>query len=188
MKSVAELVAAVKKSPGTGCATSGVGSNQHVLMEWFNKTADIKLDHVPYRGAGQAINDLVAGHVKVAFLGPTATLPHAARQHDQAAGAIRRSALSEHARPADLAGGRLSGRGAGILVRGICAARHASRHHRAAQCRIRQGDARQGFARRLVQGRNRAGRRRPEKLAKLARDDSDKYARIVREANIKVGG
>ena len=58
VKSVAELVAAVKKQPGLGCATSGVGSNQHVLMEWFNKVADIKLDHVPYRGAGQAINDL----------------------------------------------------------------------------------------------------------------------------------
>ena len=123
--SVAELVAAVKKSPGTGCATSGVGSNQHVLMEWFNKTADIKLDHVPYRGAGQAINDLVAGHVKVAFLGPTATLAAGGGAEDQAAGAIRRSALAEHARPADPAGGGPQGHRAGILVRGVRAARHA---------------------------------------------------------------
>src|SRR6185369_12705154 len=80
VNSMAELVAAVKKSPGMGCATSGVGSNQHVLMEWFSKVADVKLDHVPYRGAGQAINDLLAGHVKVACLGPTATLPHAQAQ------------------------------------------------------------------------------------------------------------
>src|SRR5256885_4343823 len=78
VNSLADMVAAVKKQPGLGCATSGVGSNQHVLMEWFNKVADIKLDHVPYRGAGQAINDLIAGHVKGAFLGPTATLPQAA--------------------------------------------------------------------------------------------------------------
>src|SRR5947199_21547 len=77
VKSVAELVAAAKKLQSLGCATSGVGSNQHVLMEWFAKVADIKLEHVPYRGAGQAINDLLAGHVKVAILGPTATLPHA---------------------------------------------------------------------------------------------------------------
>ena len=92
VKSVAEAVAAVKKQPGLGCATSGVGSNQHVLMEWFNKAADIKLDHVPYRGAGQAINDLVAGHVKIAFLGPTATLPHGL------AGTIRLLAQSGEAR------------------------------------------------------------------------------------------
>jgi tripartite-type tricarboxylate transporter receptor subunit TctC len=80
VNSVAELVAAVKKAGTMGCATSGVGSNQHVLMEWFAKVAETKLEHVPYRGAGQAINDLLAGHVKVAFLGPTATLPHAQAQ------------------------------------------------------------------------------------------------------------
>ena len=75
-KSVADLIALVKQKPGMGCATSGVGSNQHVLLEWFAKRAGIKLDHVPYRGAGQAINDLIAGHVQVAFLGPTALIPH----------------------------------------------------------------------------------------------------------------
>jgi tripartite-type tricarboxylate transporter receptor subunit TctC len=58
-----------------GCATSGVGSNQHVLLAWFARDAQIKLEHVPYRGAGQAINDVLAGHVQVAFLGPTALLP-----------------------------------------------------------------------------------------------------------------
>jgi len=76
ISTVKELVEYVKKNPGLGYASSGVGSNQHVLMEWFAKAADIKLEHVPYRGAGQAINDLLAGHVKVAFLGPTALLPH----------------------------------------------------------------------------------------------------------------
>src|SRR3954462_4030274 len=92
VKSVAELVAAVKKMSSLGCATSGVGSNQHVLMEWFAKVTDIKLEHVPYRGAGQAINDLIAGHVKVAFLGPTAPLPHAQ------AGTIKLLAQSGEAR------------------------------------------------------------------------------------------
>jgi tripartite-type tricarboxylate transporter receptor subunit TctC len=76
VNSVADLVALAKEKSGLGCATSGVGSNQHVLLEWFAKNAGIKLDHVPYRGAGQAINDLVAGHVKMGFLGPTALIPH----------------------------------------------------------------------------------------------------------------
>jgi tripartite-type tricarboxylate transporter receptor subunit TctC len=71
-----QLVAYVKANPGVGVATSGVGSNQHVLAEWFKREANIKLDHVPYRGAGQAINDLIAGHVKTAILGPTSMMPH----------------------------------------------------------------------------------------------------------------
>jgi tripartite-type tricarboxylate transporter receptor subunit TctC len=76
VKSVKELVDYAKKNPGLGLATSGVGSNQHVLCEWFKREAGIKIDHVPYRGAGQAINDLIAAHVKTAILGPTAMIPH----------------------------------------------------------------------------------------------------------------
>jgi tripartite-type tricarboxylate transporter receptor subunit TctC len=76
VNSVQELISAAKQRAGLGCATSGVGSNQHVLLEWFAKLAGIELEHVPYRGAGQAINDLIAGHVLVGFLGPTALIPH----------------------------------------------------------------------------------------------------------------
>ena len=78
VKSVKELVDYVKKNPGLGTATSGVGSNQHVILEWFKREAGIQLTHVPYRGAGQAINDLVGAQVKTAFLGPTSLMPHAA--------------------------------------------------------------------------------------------------------------
>ncbi|MFL6799205.1 MAG: Bug family tripartite tricarboxylate transporter substrate binding protein [Xanthobacteraceae bacterium] len=76
VSSVAELVRVLKARPGQGCATSGAGSNQHVLLEWFASMSGVQLDHVPYRGAGQAINDLLAGHVRIAFLGPTALIPH----------------------------------------------------------------------------------------------------------------
>jgi tripartite-type tricarboxylate transporter receptor subunit TctC len=76
VSSVKELVDYAKANPGLGYATSGVGSNQHVVGAWFAKEAGVRLDHVPYRGAGQAINDLVAAHVKLAFLGPTALMPH----------------------------------------------------------------------------------------------------------------
>jgi tripartite-type tricarboxylate transporter receptor subunit TctC len=76
VSSVADYVAYAKKNPGLGFASSGVGSNQHVVGLWFAKEADIKLEHVPYRGAGQAVTDLLAGHVKSAFLGPTSMIPH----------------------------------------------------------------------------------------------------------------
>ena len=57
-------------------ATSGVGSQQHMTAAWFAKLAGIKLEHVPYRGGGQAINDLVAGHIKLASLGSSPLIPH----------------------------------------------------------------------------------------------------------------
>jgi tripartite-type tricarboxylate transporter receptor subunit TctC len=76
VNTVAELIGHAKASPGQGYATSGVGTNQHIIGEWFKKETGLTLNHVPYRGAGQAINDLIAGHVKIAWLGPTATVPH----------------------------------------------------------------------------------------------------------------
>jgi tripartite-type tricarboxylate transporter receptor subunit TctC len=75
VNSVAELIRVAKMRPGMGYATAGVGSQQHFVAEWFAQIAGLKLDHVPYRGAGQAVNDLVAGHVRIAFLGPPALIP-----------------------------------------------------------------------------------------------------------------
>jgi tripartite-type tricarboxylate transporter receptor subunit TctC len=76
VSSVAELIALVKQKPGLSYATSGVGSQQHMTAEWFAKLAGIKLEHVPYRGGGQAINDLIAGHITLASLGSTPLIPH----------------------------------------------------------------------------------------------------------------
>jgi tripartite-type tricarboxylate transporter receptor subunit TctC len=74
--SLAALISHVKEHPGLSFATSGVGSQQHITAEWFAKLAGIKLTHVPYRGGGQAINDLLAGHITLASLGSTPLIPH----------------------------------------------------------------------------------------------------------------
>ena len=79
-----------------GFATSGVGSQQQIVAEWFAKLAGIKLQHVPYRGGGQAINDLIAGHIKVASLGSTPLVPH------YKAGTVRILAQSTEARSPSL--------------------------------------------------------------------------------------
>jgi tripartite-type tricarboxylate transporter receptor subunit TctC len=185
--SVAELVAAVKKQPGVGCATSGVGSNQHVLMEWFNKVADMKLDHVPYRGAGQAINDLLAGHVKVALLGPTATLPQAAAQK------IKLLAQSGEARsPAmpDLPTLQEAGY-TGLVLESWFAAFAPLGTPGAVVARLNaefdKALAEKSVRDNLLKAGTEAVGGPIERLAKLARADSDKYERIVREVNNKTG-
>ena len=47
-----------------------------MVVMWFAKLAGIELEQVPYRGGGQAINDLIAGHVKLGSLGSTPLIPH----------------------------------------------------------------------------------------------------------------
>ncbi len=76
VNTVAELIVLARQRPGLSYATSGAGTQQHYIGEWFAQIAGIKLDHVPYRGAGQAVNDLVAGHVPIGSLGPTPIVPH----------------------------------------------------------------------------------------------------------------
>ena len=77
VKTIAELVALAKKEPGIRFGTgSGAGSQQHMVTMWFAKIAGIDLVQVSYRGGGQAINDLIAGHVKLGTLGSTPLIPH----------------------------------------------------------------------------------------------------------------
>ncbi|MGV3634621.1 MAG: Bug family tripartite tricarboxylate transporter substrate binding protein [Pseudorhodoplanes sp.] len=76
-KTVGELVALAKKQPGIRFATgSGIGSAQHMATAWFAQIAGIELTQVPYRGGGQAINDLIAGHITLGTLGSTPLIPH----------------------------------------------------------------------------------------------------------------
>jgi tripartite-type tricarboxylate transporter receptor subunit TctC len=74
--SLAELIALARQQPGLRYATgSGVGA-QHIVVQWFASIAGIKLEQVPYRGGAPALNDLIAGHVKLGSLGSTPLIPH----------------------------------------------------------------------------------------------------------------
>jgi tripartite-type tricarboxylate transporter receptor subunit TctC len=68
--SVAELVAAAKARPGEiDFASSGNGSAQHLVGALFNAMAGVRLNHVPYKGSGPAMQDLLGGQVAVSFAG-----------------------------------------------------------------------------------------------------------------------
>ena len=76
-KTLAELVAAAKAKPGQLIlATSGNGTAQHFAAEHWKLTTGIDMVHVPYRGAGPALNDLVGGQVKIGLLNVASSLPH----------------------------------------------------------------------------------------------------------------
>lgn len=70
-KDVKSLVEIAKKDPGSITYGSvGVGSASHLAGEMLGGAADVKLQHVPYRGGAPALIDLLAGHVKTMFLSP----------------------------------------------------------------------------------------------------------------------
>jgi tripartite-type tricarboxylate transporter receptor subunit TctC len=73
-RSVAELIALAKATPGgLDFASSGTGSVQHMALELLKQTAGISLNHVPYRGGGPALNDVVAGHISYYFSNASAS-------------------------------------------------------------------------------------------------------------------
>ena len=73
---VQELIALAKKEPGKiHFASAGPGSTNHLSGELFKSMAKIDIVHVPYRGAGPAMNDLVGGHVQMFFDLLPASLP-----------------------------------------------------------------------------------------------------------------
>ncbi|MBL8673577.1 MAG: tripartite tricarboxylate transporter substrate binding protein, partial [Rhodospirillales bacterium] len=75
--SVADLIARAKAAPGKlGYASAGVGSSQHLSMELFKSRAGADIAHVPYKGSGPAMQDLLAGHVTLMMDSVTSSLPH----------------------------------------------------------------------------------------------------------------
>ena len=78
--SVAELIAKAKANPGKiDFASSGNGSSQHLVGSLFQTMAGVKLNHVPYKGSSTAMNDVIAGTVKLSFVGMPNALANLSR-------------------------------------------------------------------------------------------------------------
>jgi tripartite-type tricarboxylate transporter receptor subunit TctC len=75
--SVKELIALAKRAPGEiTFASAGPGSGVHMATELFLFRTGVRMNHIPYKGGGPAVSDLIAGHVAVAFAAAAAALPH----------------------------------------------------------------------------------------------------------------
>jgi len=97
VNSVRELIAAAKAQPGRiDYASSGNGSAQHLVSALFTSMAGIQLNHVPYKGSGPAMQDLLGGQVRVSFAGIPNVMPHVK------AGRLRALAVSTPQRSPDL--------------------------------------------------------------------------------------
>jgi tripartite-type tricarboxylate transporter receptor subunit TctC len=74
--SVTELIALAKEKPGElNYASAGIGSFQHLSGELFKLTAGVNIVHVPYKGGGPAMTDVIGGHTKIMFSSLVQTSP-----------------------------------------------------------------------------------------------------------------
>lgn len=77
VKSVKELIALARARPGQlNYASAGNGNATHLAGELFNKLARVNLVHVPYKGSGPALTDLIGGQVQLMFSNLVAAMPH----------------------------------------------------------------------------------------------------------------
>jgi tripartite-type tricarboxylate transporter receptor subunit TctC len=75
--SIRQLIVLAKANPGKlSFASSGMGAASHLAGELFKAMAGVDLLHVPYKGTGQAVTDLVAGHVDLMFAPPQTVMPY----------------------------------------------------------------------------------------------------------------
>ena len=96
-KSLAEFIVYAKENPGkVSYGSSGVGSPHHLAGELLRSKTGIAITHVPYRGGGAAVNDLIGGHIPAAFLSLSAAVPHIA------SGKLRILAVVEKQRYAEM--------------------------------------------------------------------------------------
>src|SRR3984893_11589602 len=76
IKSVADVIAYAKANPGKlSYGSSGAGSPHHLAGELLHQKAGIDITHIPYKGGGAAVTDLLGGHIGMAFLSLSAAVP-----------------------------------------------------------------------------------------------------------------
>jgi tripartite-type tricarboxylate transporter receptor subunit TctC len=92
-KTVAELITYAKANPGTvNFGSAGAGTASHITGEYFARAAGITLVHIPYKGTGPALTDLLGGHIPMAFA------PIPASHTNVAAGKLRALAVTSTTR------------------------------------------------------------------------------------------
>lgn len=77
VNSVKEIIALAKVRPGElNYGSSGTGNTNHLAGELFSSLAGIRMTHIPYKGAGPALTDLISGQLHLSFHVPISALPH----------------------------------------------------------------------------------------------------------------
>ena len=185
LKSVAEVLAAAKRSPGSlSFASSGAGSSTHMSAELFKAMAGVDLLHVPYKGSGPAMLDLISGRVALMFENMPGAVPHikAGKLRALAQTGLRRTAALPEVPTVAEAGvpGYESLSWSGIAVPAGAPREVVARLNREINAILAQAEMRHKLA---EMGAEAVGGS-PEAFADHVRRERDKWGGVVRAAGI----
>jgi tripartite-type tricarboxylate transporter receptor subunit TctC len=187
LHNVPELIAEAKRSPGKlSFASAGAGASTHMSAELFKIMAGVDLLHVPYKGSGPALPDVITGRVSMMFENMPGAMPHirAGTVRALAVTGLRRTSALPEVPTLTESGitGYESLSWSGIAVPAGTPRDVIARLNREINAILAAPEMRQKFA---DQGAEAVGGT-PEAFAEHAKRERDKWSRVIRDANIAV--
>jgi tripartite-type tricarboxylate transporter receptor subunit TctC len=188
VSTVPEFIACAKANPGKlNFASPGIGTGIHMAGELFKLMTGVNMVHVPYRGAAGAMTDLIGGQVQVMFDTMAASIPHikAGKVRPLAVTTAGRSALlPELPTVADFVPGYEASGPFGIAAPKNTPAEIVARINREMNAVLADPKVKA----RLADLGSDALAGSPAEFGKLMADETEKWAKVIRTANIKIAG
>lgn len=188
-KTVKDLVALCKAKPGTVTfGSAGPGTAQHFALELFKLRARVDALHVPYKGSGPLLTDLVGGQIQYSFETMTAATPHVKSGRAIAVAQTRSKRVKAYPDVPTMQEQGFAGfetfNWYGISGPGKLPAPIAARMNKDINTVLAMADVREKFDAFGVED----GGGSPDKFAELVRSEIAKWAKVAQEANVRVDG
>jgi tripartite-type tricarboxylate transporter receptor subunit TctC len=186
-KSVADIVALCKAQPGkVSFGSAGAGSAQHLALEMFKLRAKVDALHIPYKGSGPLLQDLIGGQIQYSFETMTAATPHVKSGNAIAIAQTRTKRAKGHPNVPTMAELGFEGFDAttwyGLAGPGKLAPAIVARINHDANAVLAMADVQE----KLDTYGAEDGGGSPEKFAEFIRSETAKWAKVVKDADVKV--
>jgi tripartite-type tricarboxylate transporter receptor subunit TctC len=185
-KTVADVIALAKASDGLDFASSGNGTVQHLSMEMFRHATGVKLNHIPYRGGGPALNDVISGQVKFFFSNGAASIGLVQSGRVKAiahTGKGRLGTLPDLPAVSDTLAGFEAYEWNGVFVPTGTAPAIVQKLNAGLNAMLKEADVTDRLNKLNVEHRSNT----PEEFRAFVAAEMSKWSRVVKEANIKLG-
>jgi tripartite-type tricarboxylate transporter receptor subunit TctC len=185
-KSIPELIAYARDNPGKiNLASAGTGSAPHMAGELFNSMAGLNMTHVPYRGQGPALSDLLGGQVQLLFAAAPGTVDYIKTEKLRAlavTSATEANVLRELPTVGSVLPGYEASQWYGLAVPARTPAEIVERLNRETNAAFADAAMKARFA--AISGEPIEGT--PAQFGKLIADETEKWAKVVKFAGLKV--